>query len=123
MHDLDGSTPKPSLTWALIQVFALHNTHYRTSRPPAGFRCGGLPTPSNIDALTATGITHGCATRGNRRKWTECYGFRGFLGSTEVFGRNVTVLGCSSGVGTVPSVNAGVAEASVPALVSGLVVR
>ena len=62
MQPRSRPNPKPSLTWGLVQVFALHNTHYRTSRPPAGFRCGGLPTPSNIDALTAAGITHGCAT-------------------------------------------------------------
>ena len=26
--------PKPPLTWVFIQVFALHNTHYRTIQTP-----------------------------------------------------------------------------------------
>ena len=32
--------PKPSLTWGLVRVFALHKIHYRTSPSPAEFRCG-----------------------------------------------------------------------------------
>ena len=30
--------PKPSLTWGFIRVFGLHKIHYRTTRPPVGFR-------------------------------------------------------------------------------------
>ena len=51
---------KPSLTWGLIRVFALHKIHYRTPRPPAGFRCGGAP-PDARPGLQHLSLSNGVA--------------------------------------------------------------
>ena len=78
MHDPDGPTPKPASTWGNAPEPGCHNVHYRTPRPPAGYRCKGIIRPTGCGPLSQVYLSYHVSRRSpeivgtNLRRPVDC---------------------------------------------------